>query len=162
MTAIFHTHEGSGRRLFASTDGFCRLCRPVEDVVAAAMSSLHFEPTLTSSPAGDVNFVGDMAVAAPDVEAADAKRQAFYAKLGVDVEALRQRFGGNEKKLARFLRIEATRQTRTIVLNWTGLDGETGRAVIGVNNAENRVKAAQLQQAAGKKGFKTAFSLVKA
>ncbi len=160
MTALFHTHEGSRRQFFSTKAGDCRLCRPVEEV-AAAMSNLHFEPTLTSS-AGDVNYVGETAVAAPDVEAAEAKRQAFYAKLGVDVEALRKRFGGNEKRLARYLRTEAIRQSRTIVLHWTGLDGETGRSVIGVNNAANRAKAAQLQQAAGKKGFKANFSLVKA
>ena len=144
MSAIFHTHSGSRRQFFTSKAGDCRLCRPVEEVVAAAMSNLHFEPTLTSS-AGDVNYVGEMAVTAPDVEAAEAKRQAFYAKLGVDVEALRKRFAGNEKRLARYLRTEAIRQSRTIVLHWTGLDGEKGRAVIGINNAENRAKAVQLQ-----------------
>ena len=158
--ATFHVHQGSNRRLFASVDGMCRLCRPVEEI-AAAMSSLHFGPVLTSS-AGDVNYVGEMAVTTPDVEAAEAKRQAFYAKLGVDVEALRKRFGGNDKKLARYLRVEAIRQSRTIVLNWTGLDGEKGRAVIGVNNEANRAKAAQLQQAANKKGFKASFRLVRA
>ena len=162
MTTQFHTHTGSARRLFVAADGFCRLCRPVEEVVAAAMSNLHFEPTLTASVAGDVNNVGDMAVSEPDVEAAAAKRQAFYAKLGVDVEALRAKFGGNEKRLARYLNVEAIRQSRTIVLNWTGLDGEKGRAVIGINNAENRAKAVQLQQAAGKKGFKASFRLVRA
>ena len=161
MTTQFHTHSGSNRQLFVAADGFCRLCRPVEDVVAAAMSNLHFEPTLTSS-GGDVNNVGDMAVTDVNVDAAEAKRAAFYAKLGVDVEALRKRFGGNEKRLARYLNVEAIRQSRTIVLNWTGLDGEKGRAVIGINNAENRAKAVQLQQAAGKKGFKASFRLVRA
>ena len=160
--ATFHVHQGSNRRLFTSLDGMCRLCRPVVEEIAAAMSNLHFEPTLTASIPGDVNYVGDMAVSAPDVEAAEAKRAAFYAKLGVDVEALRVRFGGNDKKLARYLRVEAIRQSRTIVLNWTGLDGEKGRAVIGVNNEANRTKAAQLQAAAHKKGFKASFNLVRA
>ncbi len=161
MTTQFHTHSGSNRQLFVAADGFCRLCRPVEEEIAAAMSNLHFEPILTSSTGGDVSNVGDMAVSEPDVDAAAAKRAAFYAKLGVDVEALRKRFGGNEKRLARWLRTEAIRQSRTIVLNWTGLDGEKGRAVIGINNDANRARAAQLQQAANKKGFKASFRLVR-
>jgi hypothetical protein len=163
--AKFHTHEGSTRRFFsAARDGLCRLCRVGEaaEQIAAAMPALNFEPTLTSSPGGDVNYVGDMAAGTGDAETAEAKRQAFYARLGVDIEKLRARFHGNEKAMARWLRTEAVRQSRTIVLNWQGLDGEKGRTVIGVNNEANRVKAGQLQQAAGKKGFKAVFSLVKA
>jgi hypothetical protein len=125
--AIFHTHAGSARRFFTSKAGDCRLCRQAAEEIAAAMPALTFEPELTSSTGGDVNYVG------------------------------------NEKAMQRWLRTEAVRQTRTIVLNWTSTDGqESGRAVIGVNNEANRAKAAQLQQAAGKKGFKAIFSLVQA
>ncbi len=161
MTARLHTHHSSNRQFFgAARDGLCRICREITAV--DEMPALNFEPTLTSHPAGDVNYAGDMAVGEGNAETAEAKRQAFYARLGVDVEKLRERFHGNEKAIARWLRTEAIRQSRTIVLNWVGLDGETGRAVIGVNNEANRVRAGQLQQAAGKKGFKANFELVKA
>ncbi len=65
------------------------------------------------------------------------------------------------KRVRRDAFVETVRLSRTILMSWVSSDGvESGTASLGPNTPETRLKAAEYQAAARKKGFHTRFTLV--